>query len=75
MQVTGAIPDAQDLAAFKVRFKEVAGRPIRSAEQYKTDARRRTEANIREHRKQEEINRKALEYQRRFNREHNVRVE
>ena len=68
-------PDPQDHAAVEARFKEVVGRPIRSAEQYKADARRRTEANIREHRKQEEENRKALEFQRKFNKEHNVNVE
>ena len=67
-------PDPQDHAAVEARFKEVVGRPIRSAEQYKADARRRTEANIREHRKQEEENRKALEFQKRFNKEHNIDV-
>ena len=67
-------PDPQDRAAVEARFKQVVGRPIRSAEQYKADARRRTEANIREHRKQEESNRKALEFQRRFNKEHNIDV-
>ena len=75
MGVAGGKPDPQDRAAVEARFREVVGRPIRSAEQYKTDARRRTEANIREHRKQEEENRRAVEYQKRFKKEHNVRVE
>lgn len=33
-----------DCAAFEARFKQVVGRPIRSAEQYREDARRRVEA-------------------------------
>ncbi len=68
-------PDVQDRAAVEARFKQVVGRPIRSAEQYKADARRRTKANIREHRKHEEENRRAIEYQKRFNKEHNINVE
>lgn len=75
MDAVNAVPDPQDVAAFKARFKQVVGRPIRSAEQYKADARRRTEANIREHRKHEEENRRAVEYQKRFKREQNVSVE
>lgn len=75
MRVTGATPDAQDLTVFEARFKQVVGRPVRSAEQYNADARRRTEANIREHRKHEEENRRAIEYQKRFNKEHNINVE
>ena len=67
-------PDPQDRAAVEARFKQVVGRPIRSAEQYKADARRRTEANIREHRKLEEENRKAQEFQKKFNKEHNIDV-
>ena len=54
-------PDPQDRAAVEARFREVVGRPIRSAEQYNADARRRTEANIREHRKQEETKRRTVE--------------
>ena len=74
MEAANAIPEQQDVAAFKARFKQVVGRPIRSAEEYMADSRRRTEANIREHRKQEEEKRKALEFQRRFNKEHNIDV-
>ena len=37
-------PDSKDLVAFNARFKQVVGRPIRSAEQYEADARRRREA-------------------------------
>lgn len=74
MEAANAIPEQQDVAAFKARFKQVVGRPIRSAEEYMADSRRRTEANIREHRKQEEENRKALEFQKRFNKEHNIDV-
>ena len=39
------------------------------------ESQRRTEANIREHRKQEEANQRAAEYQKRFNKEHNIKVE
>ena len=46
-------PDEQDRASVEARFKQVVGRPIRSAEQYKADARRRTEENIKEHQKQQ----------------------
>ena len=67
-------PDQKDLIAVEARFKKVVGRPIRSAEQYKADSRRRTEANIREHRKQEEANRRAAEYQKQFNKEDNIDV-
>ena len=67
--------DPQDLAAVEARFKHVVGRPIRSAEQYKADSNRRMQANIREHRKQEEANRRAREYQRKYNREHSIKVE
>lgn len=38
------ISDEQDRAAVEARFKQVVGRPIRSAEQYREDARRRVEA-------------------------------
>ena len=64
--------DPQARTAIETRFKQIVGRPIRSAAQYKADARRRTEANIREHREQEEKNQRAAEYQKRFNREHNI---
>lgn len=37
-------PDQDDLAAVEARFKQVVGRPIRSAEQYRADARRKVEA-------------------------------
>ena len=37
-------PDSKDLVAFNARFKQVVGRPVRSAEQYREDARRRVEA-------------------------------
>ena len=74
MDAANAVPDPQDVAAFKARFRQVVGRPIRSAEQYRADARRRTEANIREHRKQEESNRIAAEHQKRCNKEHNIDV-
>lgn len=43
--------DPQDVAAVEARFKQVVGRPIRSAEQYKVDARRRMEDNLKGHRK------------------------
>lgn len=66
------ISDEQDRAAVEARFKQVVGRPIRSAEQYKADARQRTEGNIKEHQKQQETNRRALEFQRKYNREHNI---
>ena len=39
-----AILNPQDRADFEARFKQVVGRPIRSAEQYREDARRRVEA-------------------------------
>ena len=74
MEATKTNLDQRDIAAFEARFKQVVGRPIRSAEQYKADARRRTEANIRENRKQEEANRRAAEYQKQFNKEHNLNV-
>ena len=74
MDAANAIPNQQDVVAFKARFKQVVDRPIRSAEQYKVDSRRRMEANIREHRKHEEANRRAAEYQKQkqFNKEHNI---
>lgn len=52
-------PDQKDLTAVEARFKQVVGRPIRSAEQYEADARRRVEENIREHQKQQETNQRA----------------
>ena len=64
--------DPQDRAAVEARFKQVVGRPIRSAEQYEADSRRRMEENIKEHQKQQEANRRALEFQRKYNREHNI---
>ena len=67
--------DPQDRAEVEARFKQVVGRPIRSAEKYKADARRRTEENIKEHQKQQEANRRALEFQKKYNREHNINVE
>ena len=75
MDAVKATPDPQDIAVFKARFKQVVGRPIRSAEQYKADARRRTEETIKEHQKQQEANRRALEFQKKYNREHNINVE
>ena len=76
MDAVNAIPDQQDVVAFKARFKQVVGRPIRSAEQYKADARRRREACIKAHKKHEEANRRAAECQKqkRFNKEHNIDV-
>ena len=74
LESAGVKPDPQDRVAVEARFRQVVGRPIRSAEQYEADARRRTEANIREHRKIEEDNRKALEVQRKNNKEHNIDV-
>ena len=68
-------PDQNDLTAVEARFKQVVGRPIRSAEQYREDARRRTEETIKEHQKQQEANRRALEFQKKYNREHNINVE
>ncbi len=65
-------PDSKDLVAFNARFKQVVGRPIRSAEQYEADARRRVEQNIIEHQKQQEANWRALEFQKKYNREHNI---
>ena len=38
------ISDEQDRAAVEARFKQVVGRPIRSAERYRADARRKVEA-------------------------------
>ena len=52
-------PDQKDLAATEARFIQVVGRPIRSAEQYEADARRRVEQNILEHQKQQEASRRA----------------
>lgn len=72
LEVVRANPDPQDRAAVEARFKQVVGRPIRSAEQYKADARRRTEENIKEHQKQQEANRRALEFRKKYNREHNI---
>ena len=72
MDAVKVTPDPQDIAVFKARFKQVVGRPIRSAEQYKADARRRTEETIKEHQKQQESNRRALEFQKKYNREHNI---
>ena len=74
MRVTDATPDAQDITAFEARFKQVTGRSVRSAEQYEADSRRRVEENIKEHRKQQEINRRALEFQKKYNEEHNNNV-
>lgn len=61
LESAGIKPASRDRAAIETRFKQVVGRPIRSAEQYKADARRRTEANIREQRKQEESKRGGVE--------------
>ena len=72
LEVVRANPDPQDRAAVEARFKQVVGRSIRSAEQYKADARRRTEENIKEHQKQQEANRRALEFRKKYNREHNI---
>ena len=44
MDAVKVTPDPQDIAVFKARFKQVVGRPIRSAEQYREDARRKVEA-------------------------------
>ena len=74
MDAVKVTPDPQDIAVFKARFKQVVGRPIRSAEQYKADARRRTEETIKEHQKQQEANRRALEFQKKYNEEHNNNV-
>lgn len=60
MDAVKAVPDPQDIAVFKARFRQVVGRPIRSAEQYEADSRRRTEENIKEHQKQQEANRRAV---------------
>ena len=40
-------PDPQDLALCKARFKQVVGRPMRSAEEYRADSRRRMDEIIR----------------------------
>jgi len=48
--------DTQNRTAVEARFKQVVGRPIRSAEQYEADARRRVEENLKGQRKQEESN-------------------
>ena len=72
MDAVKVTPDPQDIAVFKARFKQVIGRPIRSAEQYKADARRRTEETIKEHQKQQEANRRALELQKKYKMEHNI---
>ena len=65
MRVTDATPDAQDLTAFKTRFKQVTGRSVRSAEQYETDSRRRTMKNIQEQKERDEAKRKRQEQQKR----------
>ncbi len=75
LEAAEAKPDPQDRAAVEARFKQVVGRPIRSAEQYKADSNRRMEANIREHREQEEANRRAAESQKRFNEKRNIKEE
>ena len=72
LEVVETKPDLRDRAAVEARFKQVVGRPIRSAEQYNADARRRTVRNIKEHQKQQEANRRAREYQRKYNREHSI---
>ena len=74
MRVTDATPEPQDITAFEARFKQVTGRSVRSAEQYEADSRRRVEENIKEHRKQQEANRRALEFQKKYNEEHNNNV-
>jgi hypothetical protein len=48
--------DTQNRTAVEARFKQMVGRPIRSAEQYEADARRRVEENLKGQRKQEESN-------------------
>ena len=50
--------DLQDRAAVEARFKQVVGRPIRSAEQYMADSRRRVMKNIQEQKEREEAKRK-----------------
>ncbi len=55
------MPDTQDRVAVEARFKQVVGRPIRSVEQYKADAQRRTEVNVKGHREQREAKRGAIE--------------
>ncbi len=75
LKLVGEKPVTQDRAAVEARFKQVIGRPIRSVERYWADSHRRMEANIREHRKQEEANRRAAEYQRQFNKGHSINVE
>jgi hypothetical protein len=48
--------DAQNRTVVEARFKQVVGSPIRSAEQYEADARRRVEENLKGQRKQEKSN-------------------
>jgi len=56
-------PDSQDRAAVETRFRQVVGRPIRSAEQYEADSRRRVMKNIKEQKDREEARRKRQERQ------------
>ena len=64
--------DTQNRTMVEARFKHVVGRPIRSAEQYEADARRRVEENIKERQKQQEANRKALEFQKSQDKDTNI---
>ena len=64
-----------DFAWVRENFERLAGRPIRTAEQYEADSRRRMGENIKEHQKQQETNRRTLEFQKKYNIEHNIKVE
>lgn len=63
LEVAGVKPDPQDRAAVEARFKQVVGRPIRSAEQYEADSRRKVMKNIQEQQEREEVKRKRQERQ------------
>jgi len=56
-------PDPNDIAAVEARFTKLVGRPIRSAEQYEADSRRRVMKNIQEQKECEEARRKRQEQQ------------
>jgi len=58
MKYIQKIPDPNDLAAVEARFRQLIGRPIRSAEQYEADSRRRVMKNIQGQKERDEAKRK-----------------
>ena len=65
MKYIQKIPDPNDLAAVEARFRQLIGRPIRSAEQYEADSRRRVMKNIQRQKERDEAKRKRQEQQKR----------